>query len=524
MGWRTHIRAVLGVAVLLGCACQAHTEPHLVRYLGGERRLGAYVPAESYEAYLQAELFFSRGNYTSALEAFEQVWDDGSEDPYLAARMAECLMHMGQLKSADRTLKDALKKDPDAEALWLVRAQLAEKQGQTLVAIDAYTRAEEAAPLAGEAPIGLARLLRNHGAGLRADVVLEAYLERTGSQASEAARAKLLAAVQSKDIDSASQAAEVLLDAAPARANEVRELAKEAYTSDAPALAARLLDKVSRSEPDEVLRVQALIAAGNLKRARAILVTSSPDRFGGVVTTARLFLEVGLPVRATELTEVALSTRSSDSEARYVHGLCLLQRNQPLNAARDFAKVPPGSRDFVAARLKLAKVFQGRGSDSLALEVLQHGLTLMPEAHELRSALAYLRLKYIGLESALSLYEDVPDARYMAERAKLLELGNERKAAQQVYGAIEAADAIQLSEDVRIRVRTERLWNTNHRTQAVALLRQYIARAPEDLAARIRLIEMAKALGLTALADRIAAQTEPWLYNQVLRDELKEVR
>lgn len=513
--------SVLVVSLALG-ACQAHTAVPLTRYVGGEVRAGTYVPPQAYEAYLRAELAFSRGDYRAAAQGFNQALAAGPDDAYVLARIAECMQYLNQPDRAERLVDDALESYPDSEALWLVKARLAEKDGQLVKAIDAYTRAEEAAPFAEEAPIGLARLLRNHGAVSRADVVLQRYLERTGAQSAEAARARLLAAIETQDITTATDAAETLLDVAPGRAQEVRDLAKKAYAEDAPLLTAQLLGKVSRSVPDEVLRVQALIAANQFTQARAVLLTSSPDRFGGLVPTARLFLAVGLPRRATELADVALSARSSDSEARFIRGLARLRRGQPTAAAADFAAVPPGASDFASARLHLADVFMDLGAESLALEVLAHSLRHAPQSLALRSVLARLRLRYMGLGPALDLFEDVPDVLHMVERAELLDLGGDPRAAQQTYSAIELDQALQLPEHARVRVRAEHLWNNKRTRQAVVLLTEHTARMPDDLTARLRLIDMLKQLGQTQEAKRLQEQTQPWLYTQMLRKRLED--
>lgn len=513
--------SVLGMIWALG-ACQAHTSAPLTRYVGGEVRSGAYVPPQAYDAYLRAELAFSRGDYRAAAQGFNRALAIGQDDPYLLARIAECMQYLNQPDRAERLVDDALESFPDSEALWLVKARLAEKEGQLLNAIEAYTRAEEAAPFAEEAPIGLARMLRNQGAVSRADVILQRYLERTGAQSAEAARARLLAAIESQDIAAASHAAETLLDIAPGRAEEVRELAKKAYAEDAPQLTAQLLGKVSRSVPDEVLRVQALIAANQFTQARAVLLTSSPDRFGGLVPTARLFLAVGLPRRATELADVALSARSSDSEARFIRGLARLRRGQPTAAAADFASVPPGASDFASARLQLADVFMDLGAESLALEVLAHSLSHAPQSRALRSVLARLRLRYMGLGPALELFEDVPDVLHMVERAELLDLGGDHRSAEQTYSAIEPSQALQLPEQARARVRAEHLWNSKQPRRAVVLLTAHAERMPEDLTARLRLIDMLKQLGQTQEAKRLEEQTQPWLYTQMLRKRLDD--
>lgn len=510
-----------GITIVLG-ACQAHTSAPLTRYVGGEVRSGTYVPPQAYDAYLRAELAFSRGDYSEAAQGFERTLTLGPDDPYVIARMAECMQHLDHGDRARRLVDGALESYPDSEALWLVKARLAENDGQFVEAIDAYARAEEAAPFADEAPIGLARLLRRRGAVSRADVILQRYLERTGAQSAEAARARLLAAIETQDISTATDAAETLLDVAPARAQEVRDLAKKAYAEDAPLLTARLLAKVSRSVPDEVLRVQALIAAKQITQARSVLLTSSPERFGGLVPTARLFLAVDLPRRAMELAEVALSARSSDSEARLIRGLALLRRGQSTGAARDFALVPPGASDFVAARLHLADIFMDLGAESLALEVIAHSLRHAPQSLALRSYLARLRLKNMGLASALELFEDVPDALHMVERAELLDLAGDFHAAQQTYSAIELSQALQLPEHAQARVRAEHLWNNKQMRRAVALLTAHTERMPEDISARMRLIDMLKQLGRTQDAQRLTEQTRPLLYTKTLRKRLEE--
>ncbi|MCB9707701.1 MAG: tetratricopeptide repeat protein [Myxococcales bacterium] len=513
---------VLGVSVVLA-GCQAHATPSLVRLVGGKIRPGEYVPPRAYEWYVRGELAFARGEYAVAMQDFQNTLRDGPEDPYVVGRIAECLASMHRYKAAERVVEEALGRYPYSEALWLVKAKLGERQNQLEDAIDAYIRAEETAPLGQEAALGMARLLRNHGQRLRADAILERYLERIGQPNAQAANAKLRAAMQAGDVDAASQAVTSLLDAAPARAMEIRALAKEAYADHAPALAARLLDSVSRGVADEVLRIEALVDAEQINRARAILAISPPERFGGMVSTAQLFLRTGQPLRAIELADAQLSARASDSEARFVRGLARLEQKQLTEAAQDFALVPPGSSDFVAARLRLAEVLKRQGAGPLALEVLARALSVSPSSLPLRHALGRLRLTHIGLDEALELFEDIADVLYLVERAELLELGGDRAAAQQTYVSVSPAQDTRLPESAQTRVRAERLW-ADHPQRSVKILRKYVEKAPEDLIATLRVIEMYTILGARAEAEKLVTRAEPWLNAAGLKSQLVQVR
>jgi hypothetical protein len=115
-----------------------------------------------------------------------------------------------------------------------------------------------------------------------------------------------------------------------------------------------------------------------------------------------------------------------------------------------------------------------------------------------------------------------PDVLHMVERAELLDLGGDPRAAQQTYSAIELDQALQLPEHARVRVRAEHLWNNKRTRQAVVLLTEHTARMPDDLTARLRLIDMLKQLGQTQEAKRLQEQTQPWLYTQMLRKRLED--
>jgi tetratricopeptide (TPR) repeat protein len=358
------------VALALGWAgCAGVTYPPVDRIMGGERH-GAqtFVSPYAYEQYVRGELAAARGELEEAAAAFRRARTGPEDDPYVIARLAEVLEALGRSGAADAVLEEGFALAPSSEAVWLARGQLADGRGHVEAALEAYHRAEQAAPRSPEAPLALARLLREQGQAGRAEAVLRRFLSRLPVQGGTAARARLELALGRGDLGGALMAARTWLEAAPARSAEVIRLAELALEAGDAVMAAELLEALPRPGAPVHLRVRALMAAGRTERAEAVLATADAEAVGGVAGLGELYLTAGRPDLAEETLEVAVLRRDSPAALR-VAGDAALALGHWMAAAERLSAVPAGTSEADAARRGLAEALEATGLGHLAAEL-----------------------------------------------------------------------------------------------------------------------------------------------------------
>ncbi|QQR90378.1 MAG: tetratricopeptide repeat protein [Myxococcales bacterium] len=480
----------LALCTIFVISCAKPQQSSIYRHVGGERRAGPLVSETAYAAYLQGEIFFSKGYYERSIESFRKCLREGARDPYVLSRLAEVLYENKEQDEAEDLVEDSLEDFPNSEALWIVSARFSEKKGEFYRAVASYIQAQRSAQGDSAVALALSRTLRDHGLRQRADAVLEEHVRSETTVNLGELRLLLEGAVELGDVQEASAASERMLDVAPARADEVREVAHQAFEKKHFAIAVALLEQVSRDAADEVLRIEALIGAGNMKRALAILSTSSPDRMGGEIPMARLFLELEKPARCIELADVAVASEKNVSEAHWLKGRCLIMLGQEGQSAFQFAQVAPGSTSFASARIELATILERKGMKEQALLLLFEAIEQNPEkAFDLRVLLASMYAEDSRFQEALALFEQPPDLLHRIHRAFLLEYAGAFDDALQIFLSATEAQLKELPPRYSYRSRAEQLWNRELQAQAIALLSVRLEQAPEDYAVRLRLLE-----------------------------------
>jgi tetratricopeptide (TPR) repeat protein len=275
----------------------------------------------------------------------------------------------GREQAALEVLETAARMDPQSEAVWLARARIAERRGRMQDAIAAYERAQIASPLSARPVLELGRLLRKQGALERAIAVLERFERRSPEGGADAARARLDLAISRGDAAAAGEAVEQLLRVAPLQAGQVRQAARLALESGRATLAATLMERIPREDRDNALRLRILLRAGRPAEAEQLLAVGTPDSFGGLVATARAYLEVGRPEIAEELAGAALGEDPSPL-AQLTAAEALLALGRHDRAAELFARVPAAAASFFEARIGLARALAASGLPALAAETL----------------------------------------------------------------------------------------------------------------------------------------------------------
>ena len=514
-------RPAFALAVLLA-ACGAAPPDRVVRRVAGERVVGTFVSPFSYEWFIRAELALEHGDLEAAAEAYRMARAGPEDDPLVLARLADVLDRLERVEEADAVLDEGLELDPESEAVWLAAGRIAERRGRIERALEAYARAESAAPRSEQAPLALARLLRERGAPARAERVLLRFTRRGTRQTAGVLRARLELALAREDTSGATRAVDALLRVAPARSAEVTRVATAALADDRPVLAARLLDAVPESLVDTALRVRALARAGRLERAEAVLATALEERVGGPLGRARLYLTVRRADRAAEIADAVVAT-SSDPQAWLVAGLAHLDARREVEAAPLLARVPRGVRGYAESRVALASALDAQGLGTLAAEVLETALSgPVDDEGAVVEALAEHRMQRDDWGGALSLWEGRSGRPAEVGRARTLDRAGRVREASEAYRAL-ASDGHALPGAVRARARAEELLASEQPGEAISLLSRRVERAPDDLLARVRLAELLLAAGRAAEAREVASRTLALAIERPMRRRLEAV-
>jgi tetratricopeptide (TPR) repeat protein len=323
----------------------------------------------AYEWFVRAELLRARGQLEPAIDAYRLALSSSDEDPYVLARLATALDAIGARGQADAALADAFTQQPYSEVAWLARAEIAEHRGELSRALEAYERAESAAPSSPRAPLALAALLDRQGQPERARAVLLRYEARVLPVLPGAGRARLRRALLARDANTAFAEARAQLRTSRPDVAGVTEAAALQLAQGRCALALELLDATRVDPTGAALRLRALLACAHFTAAEELLRTHDPEWFGGLLEVARAYLALG---RADEARDLALDHRAShpdDLSALLVLAQAQLARGAYAEAAELFSKLPAGARGHAEAQRGLVQALQAQGLRELAARV-----------------------------------------------------------------------------------------------------------------------------------------------------------
>jgi thioredoxin-like negative regulator of GroEL len=243
------------------------------------------------------------------------------------------------------------------------------------------------------------------------------------------------------------------------------------------------------------------------------LVGANSAHLGGVVEHANLLLEIGEADRALEL----LETADPSPRVEYSKGRALLARGHYVEAAGVLADVPFGAASFEAARVALAECSIAQGRQGAGAETL----SLAPhDSLAVRAKLAEIYIEQGELRAALRLF----DPKQPVERAALAALF-ERAGHFEEAAAYYATVRVVSSDEPQIRARAtaEQLASRGHPRGAIAILERWTAGAPEDLYARVRLVELLREADRAEAAEKKGRRTLEVIDNPLLRAHLIDV-
>jgi tetratricopeptide (TPR) repeat protein len=498
---------------LLGVAACAPPPPRTVpRVVNGQLEEGAFVSPYAYEWFIEGEVSAAKGEHDDAALALETATAAPSEDVLLMTRLAEEYEMSGASRRADRTLVLARRSYPESAQVELTDGRINRYRGDLDEAMKSFLEAKRLAPKWEEPVIELGETLRAQGHPLRASALLIEYITTSYEINTEGARRALVDLARSGGDAETLQRA-LALGAGSNAEREALLAAELAFDTGQPALAARLLASTVGAPENRMLWLRALMASGDRKTARDFLASAESGQLGGPGAHAELLIEIDEPDPALEL----LQTAGTSPRVQYAKGVALLGSGDYLAASRALSDVPPGSSTFEAARIAFAESSEAQRRTGAAAEAL----SLAPhDSLAVRVKLAELYLVEGNLRAGLRLF----DARLASDRAavaSLFERAGHYQEAAAYYATVEANP----SEDPRIHARAaaERLAARGLYGPATTILERWTATAPDDLYARVRLVELLHEAGHHEAATEKGRATLPFIDDSLLRAHLVDV-
>jgi len=482
------------------------------RLVDGELEQGPFVSPYAYEWFIEGEAWASRGRHDEAAMAFENATAAPADDALLMTRLAEEYELSGESRRADRTLAMARRSYPHSPRVAFAEGRLAQHRGEDSEAIAAYARARELAPSWDAPVVALAETLVGAGHPERASAVLLAYLSSSLDARSERARTALLdLARRTGDAETMVQA--LALDPNSTPAKRAQSAGKLALENGQPALAARMLQSALGAPENVDLWLRALMQSGDRKEVATFLAGSGSQGLGGSSERLDLLLQIGEVERAFDLFTAA----DPSPKAEYARGRVLLARGDYLQAAAVLAEVPHGAASFEAARMAFAECTVSQGRRGAAAEALSQA---PHDSLAVRRTLAEIYLGEGTLTAALRLFDPKQDSD-RAVLAGLFERAGRFEEAAAYYAALKAPSSDQ--PRLRARASAERLASRGNHQAAIAVLDRWTSAAPDDLYARVRLVELLAADDQLDLAQKSGRRTLELVDEPKLRAHLLDL-
>jgi hypothetical protein len=486
-------------------ACAPPPPRTIPRVVDGRIEHGPVVPAYAYAWFLEGELAAAKGDHEQSALALETALAAPIDDVLVLSKLAVEYQLSDEPRRAARTLASANRLYPDSIEVALARGELLRASGATDAAMASFQRARRINPQADEPVVAIAELLDASGRPLRAEGLLQEYVQTSAAVSSHGAR-RLWLDLARREADAESLALALSTTGTP----NGREAAELALEHGQPATAARILSDALGATEQNTLWVKAMLRSGRVEEAVELLSTSNSDAFGGRVAHAELLIAARQLGRALEV----LEPEPGSPRVQYLRGHARLGMDDYVGAVRLLAEVPWGSADFELARADLADALIALGRPGASAESLgfSESDTL---ALRMKRAEAYRTSG--NLRAALALF----DPARPRERAAMALLYERAGLFEEAAAHYSRTDAAKLSEPrTRAVAGAERLAATGRKRGAVAILRRWTRAAPEDFYARMRLVQLLRDLGETDQARVEALELLPLAQDLLLQSQL----
>ena len=503
----------LGLIFLLGvAACASPTLRTVPRLVDGQVEHGSFVSPYAYEWFIDGEMSAVKGQHDEAAMAFEAATAAPADDVMLLTRLAEEYELSGASRRADRTLAVARRFYPESARVALAEGRIQRSRGADREALSSFARASQLEPASDAGVVAIAETLVATGHPQRAKaILLEHVATSLGTRSDQALRVLTDLARRTGDAETLRRAMSLDPSSTPTkRAQAAGQLALEV---DQPALAARILAEALDAPENIVLWVRALVESGAREEAAGFLATADSERLGGVREHVELLLEIGEVDAALRL----LATAEPSPQVEYSKGRALLSRGDYIEAATVLADVPFGAASFEASRIALAECSISQDRQGAAAEALSQA---PHESLAIRRMLAEIYLESGDVRASLKLF----DPKRPAERAilaALFERAGRFEEAAAYYANIKTVSADE--PWLRARASAEQLAAHGHPRSAITILERWTALAPDDLYARVRLVELLQADNQVQTAENRGRRTLEVIGDPLLRAHLVDV-
>lgn len=470
----------LGSIFLLGvAACASPAMRTVPRVVDGEVENGPFVSPYAYEWFIEGEALAARGQHGQAAMAFENAAAAPNDDVLLMTRLAEEYELSGAYRRADRALSLARRNYPSSARVALAQGRILRSRGAEADALSSFAHAMDLAPIWDEPVLEMAVSLNAAGHLQRASSVLLDYAEN--NPASRSARVqKFLLELAREAEDPRLYERALVLDPSSTAESRAEEAGAMSLEAGRPAMAARILGQALDSPKNTELWIRALAQSGDRDRAADFLAKARRDQIEGDLWRAEWLVELGDAQRALEL----LQALSGSPKVELRRGEALAARGEYASAAAVLAQIPFGASTFEASRLALVECSTSLGRVGAATEAL----TQAPHGSlSVRAKLAMFYFEEGDLRAALRLF-DPKQPKERALIARLFEEAGDFRAASAYYASL--SPKFSDGSPIAARASAERLAAHGQLGRAVSVLEGWRAAAPDDLYARVRLVEL----------------------------------
>jgi thioredoxin-like negative regulator of GroEL len=485
----------LGLIFLLGvAACVSPTLRTVPRVVDGRVEHGSFVSPYAYEWFIEGEMSALKGQHDEAAMAFEAATAAPANDVVLMMRLAEEYELSGASRRADRTLAVARRSYPESARVALTEGRIQRSRGADREALSSFARASELEPTWDAPVVAIAQTLVATGRTQRAKAILLEYVGTSLGTRSERAR-RVLTDLARRMEDAETLERALSLDSSSTQTERAQVAGKLALEAGQPALAARILADALDTPENIALWVRALVESGARQEAAGFLARADSERLGGVGEHVELLLETG------DVALRLLATADPSPRFEYSKGRALLSRGDYIEAATVLADVPFGVASFEASRMALAECSRSQDRQGAAAEALSQ---VPHDSLAVRRMLAEIYLEEGDVRAGLKLF----DPKRPAERAvlaRLFERAGRFEEAAAYYANIKTVSA----DEPRLRARAsaEQLASHGYHRGAIVILERWTAVAPDDLYARVRLVELLQADDRAETAEKRGRRT-----------------
>ncbi len=370
-----------------------------------------FASPTSYAHFLQARLLHHSGNHRGAVDELRLALASDDGNPHLLTRLAEEYARLGDLKRAERELRQVVERFPKYYPARLLMGRVLLEGGKSARARLQLRRAIQLRPREPEPYLVLAQL---HLEARAPELAVKVVEELAGALPGEASGYRRLGLALAERGDAAR--AEPLLARASERDPGDMEvwlaLARLREQAGRLAEAEEALSRALMRDPDNQAVLmgagQLALRQGSAVRARAyfdrlLALSGEPEL---TVKVAFAYLSANESTAAAEVLDAARKGRDVAPRISYYAGLVHERMRRFQEAAAAYAEVPVASDVFAEARRRRANCLSLVGDHAGALALLRAALTEEPSDVEARALQARVLERSGAPERAVATLEE----------------------------------------------------------------------------------------------------------------------